>query len=222
VASLVGHDGPITALAWSQAKKLLASASTDTTIRLWDLREAMRKQSAPKLTPSEIGALVQALGLENAAQAFKAGCRLAEAGDAAIPCAQAVLRPAPGISTERLKQLLNQLDAHQFEKRQRALAELKAYGADISEFLEQAQKGSLSAEASSKVRQLLEACERPLNSGPKLRDLRLVEALEHIGSEPAKKLLKRLAAGDPQALLTRTAREALQRMDENKMTDAGG
>lgn len=51
--------------------------------------------------------------------------------------------------------------------------------------------------------------------GGRLRLLRAIEVLECAATPEARRVLKRLAGGEPRALLTREARAALERLDPN-------
>jgi hypothetical protein len=80
--------------------------------------------------------------------------------------------------------------------------------------LRKALAGPASLEVRSRVRRLLrkaevERADLPAN---RLRALRAVEVLEHVGSPDAKRVLARLAAGAPAARLTTEASAALQRL----------
>jgi hypothetical protein len=62
------------------------------------------------------------------------------------------------------------------------------------------------------VEKLVERLDDPGTIPPCLRELRAVEALERIGSAEARHLLEAVASGPPDALLTREARMALERL----------
>ena len=68
-----------------------------------------------------------------------------------------------------------------------------------------------SAEASKQIKALLAILDEP-PQGDRLRLHRAVEVLEDIGSPEARRVLKRIAGGDPAALLTREAKGALDRL----------
>jgi hypothetical protein len=56
----------------------------------------------------------------------------------------------------------------------------------------------------------------PVASADALRQLRAVEALEHIGTADARQVLQRLADGAPDARLTREAQASLERLKRRK------
>jgi hypothetical protein len=63
-----------------------------------------------------------------------------------------------------------------------------------------------------RIEALLGKLEGPVASAETLRSIRAVEALEHIATPEARDLLDRLAAGAPEARLTREAKAALERL----------
>jgi hypothetical protein len=69
----------------------------------------------------------------------------------------------------------------------------------------------LRLEVLRRLERLLDALDRP--TPEEILHTRCVEILERIGSAEAKKLLRRLADGDPLQVLTREARAALSRLE---------
>jgi len=71
--------------------------------------------------------------------------------------------------------------------------------------LREALKSTASKEVKQRLEKVLESLNPPFTQGAKLRGLRAVEALEHIGTADAKTLLQELAKGAPGALETQVA-----------------
>jgi hypothetical protein len=111
-----------------------------------------------------------------------------------------------------LARLTANLDSDQFAVRDQATRELEALGELAEAALRKLLAAKPSLEARRRAEELLEKLRSPLPSGERLRSLRAVEALEHAGTEPAQRLLIRLAGGAPGARLTREAQAALQRL----------
>ena len=84
--------------------------------------------------------------------------------------------------------------------------------------LRRALAGALSAEQRRALTDLLERLDRPVTDGEKLRRLRAVEALEHLGTREAKALLGEVATGTPAALETQSAKQALDRLTRRPAT----
>jgi hypothetical protein len=81
--------------------------------------------------------------------------------------------------------------------------------------LRQALRRKPSLEVQQRVQRLLaklEELEKLSLSPGRLRALRTVEVLEHIGNAAARQQLKRLASGAPDARLTQESRAALERL----------
>ena len=63
-----------------------------------------------------------------------------------------------------------------------------------------------------RIEGFLEKLEQGIPSSKELRELRSIEVLKHIATPQARDLLKKLAAGAPEARLTQEARGALERL----------
>jgi hypothetical protein len=63
-----------------------------------------------------------------------------------------------------------------------------------------------------RLEELLEKINRPVPARDSLRALRAVEAVERLGGDGARKLLAELAAGAPDARVTREAKQSLERL----------
>ena len=78
--------------------------------------------------------------------------------------------------------------------------------------MRQALKDSESLEMKRRLENLLKQLERYELPPEALRELRAVEALEHIATAPARQLLDTLAKGAADARLTQEAKSALARL----------
>jgi len=97
-----------------------------------------------------------------------------------------------------------------FDVREKAARELR----DLGELAVPALREALAQRPSLEVRRRAEGILEELAelSADQRRAVRAVEALEHIGTQPARQVLGVLAGGAPQARLTREARAALRRL----------
>src|SRR5205807_1530086 len=97
--------------------------------------------------------------------------------------------------------------------RQQATIELEKLGKLAVRALRESLKEQLSVETRRRVEDLLDkATGRVGLTGDRLRALRVVEALEKIGTPDARQVLERLATGGAGALQTQAAQEALERL----------
>jgi hypothetical protein len=121
------------------------------------------------------------------------------------------LAPAPRPDAKRIDRLIAELDSDDFQTRQQAMAELEKLGESAAAALRRVAANSPSLEVRRRAEQLLA---RLMAWGPeRLRVLRAVEALEHAGGPDARRLLKFLAGGAPEAWLRVEAEESLARLD---------
>jgi RNA polymerase sigma factor (sigma-70 family) len=203
-----GHRAEVSGLAFSPDGTLLASGSVDRTVLVWDV-------SGQRLAAGRRGAALDTLWADLAAadtgRAFRAVQALEAAGDQTAAFLRERLRPAAGVEAGRLARLVKDLDGDRFEVREQAARDLLKLG-DVSEpALRAALAGRPSPELRRRAESLLEQCD-PAHSPERLRVLRAVEVLEHVGTPAARQVLEVLCQGAPEARLTREARAALYRL----------
>jgi hypothetical protein len=216
-AAFRGHDDNVRGYVFTADSKRIVTASDDCTLLVWDVAgEAAKAKVAPAPTAKEVQAAWDDLALADAEKAFKAVRTMAAAPAESVPLIQRGLWPAAVIDDETVKRLLTDLDAKQFEDRERATRELKALGDRAERPLRDFLAGTTSAEARRRVEHILEAFDRPVSSPDRLRELRAVEVLERVGTETARSEQRRLAGGAADAGLTRDAAAALRRLGEGR------
>jgi dipeptidyl aminopeptidase/acylaminoacyl peptidase len=205
-----GPQGLVKSLAFSRDGQRLASGGSDTTVLLWDMTRlplpAARSEHIPR---EERETLWRDLASADAAQAYRAMARLAGSPDA-VELLKERLRPTEPGDDQKIARWVNDLDSDVFANRERATAELAKLGDRAEPALRQALAKSPSLEARRRIEGLL-GKRFPLS--PRLLfSLRAVEVLEHIGTPQARAVLQKLAAGDPDARLTREAKASLDRL----------
>jgi RNA polymerase sigma factor (sigma-70 family) len=205
LASFVGHDGPITDLTFTADDRALVSASEDSTLLVWDLAETAAKKPPPRT--GDVNQAWQTLAGDDAQAAYQAIRVLASSPDTAVRLIARHLQPVGSIDAERVKACLRDLDSDQFETRERATRELEQLGEPAKTLLERFLAGSPTLEARLRVKKILEARQRDW-----LLQVRALEALEWMNDAGARRLVEALAAGAPNARLTRDARATLARM----------
>jgi WD40 repeat protein len=215
-----GHRGSVLSLDFSPDDKLLASGGTDTSILIWDVAEFADNRSSPgaRLSHEELDKLWTELGAENAAVAYGALWQLAAGGKPAVSFLKEQLCP-PGVSEQRIKQLIAELDAEQFDARQRATEELARVGLQAEPLLRKALLQPSSPELQLRVERLLAKLQNPGEgrATEALRQLRAIQALEYGQTPDARELLRTLAETEPAAPRGREARAALQRLEGQKV-----
>jgi hypothetical protein len=120
-----------------------------------------------------------------------------------IPFVMHQLQP---IDPQRLAQLLRDLDSDQFALRDQAMTELARCAEQAEPELRRALKGQPSLELRRRVNELMLRTEA--------RAPRITELFEVIGTEPARKALEKLAAGQTETRLTQEAKAALERCEK--------
>jgi hypothetical protein len=103
------------------------------------------------------------------------------------------------------------LDADEFDVREKATQELAKLGPAAGPALKKALEGAVSAEVRKRLESLLAKLSPQGPNDEPVRHDRLLELLERTEGAEARKLLEELAAGAPEARLTRQAKAALRR-----------
>jgi WD40 repeat protein len=225
VCQFKGHSGNILSLIFSPVGNTLASTSQDTTILVWDVagtltgRDGATEQGTKQgharqveLSPKILQSLWAALSDDDASKAYEAIGSLVRGGKHSVAFLKDHMPLMAVADPQRLNQLIADLDNADFAKRQQAMEDLAKLAELAQPALEKALASKPSAEVKRRVEPLLEKLRAPITSGPKLRTLRAIEVLEHIGTTKAQEVLQTLAKGAPEALITREAKASLDRL----------
>jgi WD40 repeat protein len=214
VGQLQGHEGGVVSLLFTADGKHLISGGTDTTALTWDLTRLTRLQPAEpvRLAPQALDALWTDLADNDSTRAFEALRKLSASPDQAVTLIQERVRPAPPADRQRLAHLLTDLQSDHLEVRRQAEAELQGLGERAEPVLRRALADDPAPDLRQRLQRLLDRLSGNAPPAGLLRELRAVELLELIGSPQARQVLQDLAAGAPDACLTRQAHGALQRL----------
>ena len=196
------------ALAFSADGRFLA-AGGEAGIFLWDT-------SRPWTTKAQRGERELAPQWEDLAsldggRGDEAICRLISAPVEATRLLAAKMRLSSDVDSDRIRYWLALLDSRRFREREEATRELEKIGDQAEPDLEELLKRTTSAEAQARAEKLLERLRAP-TSPTRLRQARALEVLERVGKQDSLALLRDLAGGDPNKLLTRQASEVLRRI----------
>jgi WD40 repeat protein len=215
--TLAGSAGPDYGLSLSRDGRWLAAAGQDKIVRMWDLAghvpEAVMRTAAPD--EAELAALWADLAGGDAARAYRGVWQLAAAPKQAVSFLCTHLRPAailPPEQRDRAAAWVQDLDSDRFKVRDRATKELSRLGEAALPVLNEGLVGKLSPEARRRTEQLRAALSDLPLSGEKVAMLRGLAVLESVDTPEARDLLQQLAAGPPEARLTREARATLDRL----------
>lgn len=187
-------------------RRLATGCEEDGSILVWDLVELFLAEQ-----PRGIDQTWQDLASADAPRAYRAIARLAGDERGALRQLTERLRPVRAPKADEAAAWLGQLDNPQFEVRSKATQRLQELREAALPFLERARDSRPPLE----VRRRLEALCGALDarSAESLREIRAVQVLEYLGTAEARRLLNRLAAGLPEARLTREAQGALGRLN---------
>jgi hypothetical protein len=195
----------------------LATAHSDTTVLLWDLRDVTRLSDDVKpASAEEFPRLWGDLAADAPARAYPAMQRLA-ASPGAVAFLRKELRPEDPATEERLKKLVENLDSRRFPVREAAMKELKSLGITARPILTDVLTNKPTLEVRRRVEALLSQVtipDRLVPPGEPLRRYRAVEVLERMGTREAHSVLESLASGQAHGLTTSQAKAALQRLKQ--------
>lgn len=211
---LRGHKGLVLSLTFSRDGRRLASGSKDTTVLVWDLTDGLSIAPSNDFTAEQLDGFWRDLAGDDAAKAYRSIWHLASAPKQSLPFLQARLRPIPVPDAKRISQLLADLDSENFKVRTKAHEELQKLGEAAAAPLRATAEKPPSPEVGRRVKELLDKLktEQRTPSPERLRILRAVEVLEHIGTSEARQILKALADGAAGAQLTQQAKASLDRL----------
>jgi hypothetical protein len=211
---LEGHQGVITSLAFAADGKTLASGSWDTTVLIWDISDLGERKEDPSaaLGADRLAALWTELASDDAVKAYRAMQDLVAAPQQSVPFLTRRVQPEARVTDERITQLIAKLDNERFEAREAAAVELAKLEKRAEPLLRKTLAKGPSPEVRRRIESLLSKLQGPVTFGATLRSLRIIEVLEHTATPEAHQLLDKLAAGAPDARLTREAKAALQRL----------
>jgi WD40 repeat protein len=207
-ARRTGHDAAVDCVAFAPDGRRLASGGDDHTVLIWDLADGV---TPGPLTAKVRDALWTSLAGVDAAAAYQAIWRLAGDPQSVVPFLKGQLRPLAPADSKLVARLIAMLDSDDFTEREQANGQLAELAELAETGLRQTLKQGGSIEQRRRIENLLHRLETLPPSPEQLRHLRSIEVLEHAHSDDARQLLENLAAGAPEARLTRDARAALSR-----------
>jgi RNA polymerase sigma factor (sigma-70 family) len=208
----------VAVLAFAPDGRTLISGGGDTTLLLWDVLGSGLHAPTRRgpMTREDLWAALAA----DAPEAYGAIGALLAARSEAVSLLKAKLRPAAPCDPQRLARLIVDLDSDQFAVRERATHDLEQFNESAVPGLRKALAGDPAPEARRRLVEVLQRLESPPNAD-RLRPLRAVETLEHIGTAEARQVLQTLARGAPEARLTREAKASLGRLGRVPSTLSG-
>ncbi len=169
-----GHEGTIDSLAFSRDDRRLASASSDSTVLIWDVT-GQREKASP-LTEAKLNECWNDLAADDAGRAHRAVWTLIRAPRESIPFLKAHLHPVEPVRREQIDRWIADLDADAFEVRQKAAAELERLDQLAEAALRRALENKPTLEQRRRIEPMLAKLEAAIPSGEALRSLRAVRS----------------------------------------------
>lgn len=202
-------DRNICSFAFTSEGRRLAAGMPDGTILLWDV--PLPRSPRQNLEAKRLVALWANLADADAAKAWRAVWRLADAPKDALSFLRKRVKPYPTAAADLTRKLLADLDSDSFEVREAAGKRLKELGLQAEPALRAALKAKPSLEQRRRIEPILAVLsEMPEKLSPEeLRQMRALIVLERIGTPEARQLLEKAAKGPPSARLTRQAQATL-------------
>jgi WD40 repeat protein len=209
VPSDSGRNLCVSCLTFAPDGRRFATGHPDGTILLWDVE--LPSPEVMRLTAKEVEALWEALQGADAAKAWKAVWRLAEAPENVVPFLRKRLKPLAPAPQEVTRPLLADLDSYSFAKREAAGKRFLEMGVLAESALRARLKDNPSLETQRRVEAILKSiAETPQPLTPDvLRELRAIAVLGRMSTADARGILERLGSGAESARLTVAARAAL-------------
>jgi roadblock/LC7 domain-containing protein len=206
--------GKIQAVAISTDGRFVAAGGSDGRARLWRVFDLLyeTKPHFDKLPADELERLWRDLGGNEPVAVYKAVALLAEFPGQVLPYFRERVGPLEKIRPADVAKWIGQLDDDDFDTREKATENLQ-HAAPVAEpQLRQALAGGkLSADVRKRVEQLLEPLDRASLHPDRLRDLRMVQVLEQIGTRESRELLTKLAGSPVKTFLAEEAARAVER-----------
>jgi len=214
-----GINTSVMALAFSPDGAYLAAGLRDSTILVWDVRQAARaaRLETKRLTVEEMAACWAGLADRDARKAHQVIWALVAASKQSVPFLLDRLRPITTADAGKIQRWITDLDSGRFSVRQAAANELEKLAGQAEAPVQKALSGTTSLESRRRLEQVLEAVHG--TPGPAtLPYLRAIMVLEKIGSPEAVKVLELLARGAATARETREAKVSLERLTRRANT----
>jgi HEAT repeat protein len=181
---------------------------------VWDSTELPQEEPLPwaRLSLKELEVFYSDLQTEDPREVYRSLGTLILAGNQSVSFLEKRLHPIQPVESQKITRLVADLESDNFAIRQSATTELGKAERQAEPALRQLLAGQHSVEGRRRAERLLSRLDR--TKCPERMQLWLaLQALEHIGTPEARKLLASLAAGAPAAQLTEEAKAALGRLN---------
>ncbi len=203
IAMLKGHHSGVSAFQFTPDGRTLYSGSADSTILKWD---ATARHGKGPSTPSAETAW-EALAQE-ASKAYPARWDFVDSPKEAVALLRKKIVPARKLDRTEVLRMVDGLNSDKFQERNKASDLLKSLGYSVELHL----RTLIESEKRPEVKERLQKALDELGGSSFLRIQRALQVLESIGNDDAKQLLRELADGATNSMLTKEAASVVKRM----------
>lgn len=204
----LGHNGPIGHLDCDRRGRTLFSGGSDGISLLWNVAPLIPELDG---TRNDLRECLRDLTNADPRTAYRSQWALASNAEKSLGLIADFVIPIPPLDLEKVRDLIGKLDAPRFVDRQNAHRALKPLAPLCEEEFRRAFERSSSPEQRKHLTDLLRAVDDDGAKQIRIRDIRLIQVLEMINTAESRKMLVSLAAGEPNAHLTRQSKAALSR-----------
>lgn len=162
-----------------------------------------------QLTKDQLVTFWQQLSQPDGIKAHKAIWSMIANGNRTVTFLDRQLKKVEPVSEEQIAQWIRNLNDRKFAVREKAVKQLEMMAGRAEKPLREALSQRPALEMRRRVEALIQQIEKEMPSPAQLQALRSLEVLQQIGSTEAKKVLRRITKGDPDAILTQEAEMAL-------------
>lgn len=190
----------------------VAVSFTDTSVLIMDT-SGWRKQTEELLAkelPGDLTPLLEDL-TKDTVKGLRAARLLSVGGDKAVALLGSKIEPKKAPDEAKIKQSIVDLDSVEFATREKAEKDLREMSILAESHLRKAIEAGPSPEARQRILNLLKDIENRQLTASEKREVRAVQALEWMDSDAARRLLAKWASGDPNATLTKAAKNVSAR-----------
>ena len=206
---ITGHKDSVLYVDFAPDGRLLAAASYDAPVYLWDVYASQKTKTAEgEFSKADREKLWRELADTDAAVGFQAVCKLIARPSEAVGLLEEGWKRA---TPQQLRKWVADLNSEQFALRNTAKAQLEKVGAAHEDSLRAALEQAASLETRRRLEQILARL-----VSQRLRPARMLEVLEQLRTEPARRSLQALAEESENSIVSREAAAGLKRLDHNK------
>jgi hypothetical protein len=187
---LPGHEARVNSLMFAHDGMRLITGSEDRTALVWSLAKLGDKI---RCNDDQVWRALAS----DAKEAYPVLWALTVDPKRALVIASSYLRPDPRVDAKELEQLVKDLESSSYVRRVKAMDRLRGLGPQAELVIRDGLARTTDPEVNRRLQSLEDDFPRPTLSRDELRDLRLMQALEAIGTRDSARVLTHIANGPP-------------------------